>query len=373
MWRVFLMCLSTLISCCLAQTDYITCRLHSTFRQADNSDITVTCGANYIYLSILLCPIYYGGYNESLVALNGRFNISACYGMADFGASTPVLDFNISISQETVSLCGNSLVIVDQVDTGQLSAFSRVQFVNISGSVISQDPGNSPISYQQELQYQFSCRYLLQYMINNTENQEYTQPLQIPDAGLQLKTRIYVQVKAINLTNRFNVLLDRCYATTNPYPINSTYCDLFVGCDRNMQTVVDVNGVSQEARFSFEAFRFIEHQNMTISTFYLHCITRLCENSMCSSMLPNCVRKVRRGIQVNQYSSKVETVSSGPIKTKVDSGGPPSSSTQSTSSLSVNSETVAGVAILTCLLSVCCTGLVVFLMLYKKRRCVIHY
>ncbi|KAL7848656.1 hypothetical protein SRHO_G00202790 [Serrasalmus rhombeus] len=400
MWRILLVCLSTLISSCLAQTDYITCRLHSTFRQADNSDITVTCGANYIYLSILLCPIYYGGYNESLVALNGRFNISACYGVADFGASTPVLNFNISISQETVSLCGNSLVIVDQVDTGQLSASSRVQFVNISGSVVSQDPGNSPISYQQELQYQFSCRYLLQHMINNTEvsvsrmslavrgnrgsfistlsmnfftNQEYTQPLQIPDGGLQLKTRIYVQVKATNLTNRFNVLLDRCYATTNPHPINSTYYDLFVGCDRNRQTVVDVNGVSQEARFSFEAFRFIEHQNMTVSTFYLHCITRLCENSMCSSMLPNCVRKVRRGIQVSRYSSKVETVSSGPIKTKVDSGGPPSSSTQSTSSLSENSETVAGVATLTCLLSVGCTGLVVFLMLYKKRRCVIHY
>uniref|UniRef100_A0A3B4DWA3 ZP domain-containing protein n=1 Tax=Pygocentrus nattereri TaxID=42514 RepID=A0A3B4DWA3_PYGNA len=222
----------------------------------DNSDITVTCGANYIYLSILLCPIYYGGYNESLVALNGRFNISACYGVADFGASTPVLNFNISISQETVSLCGNSLVLTH-----------AVQFVNISGSVVSQDPGNSPISYQQVLQYQFSCRYLLQHMINNTEvsvmslavrgnrgsfistlsmnfftNQEYTQPLQIPD-------------------------------------------DFFM-CERNRQTVVDVNGVSQEARFSFEAFRFIEHQNMTVSTFYLHCITRLCENSMCSSMLP---------------------------------------------------------------------------------------
>ncbi|XP_036412779.1 zona pellucida-like domain-containing protein 1 [Colossoma macropomum] len=345
MWRMSLMCVITLIGCCSAQTDYITCRLHSTFRQADNSDITVTCGANYIYLSILLCPIYYGGYNESLVALNGRFNISACRGMADFGASTPVLNFNISIFQETMSLCGNSLVIVDQVDTGQLSAFSRVQFVNISGSVISQDPGSNPITYYQELQYQFSCPYPLQYLVNNTEvsvsrmslavrgnrgsfistlsmnlftNQEYTQPLQIPDGGLQLKTRIYVQVKANNLTNRFNVLLDRCYATTNPNPINSTYYDLFVGCNRDRQTVVDLNGVSQEARFSFEAFRFIEHQNKTVSTFYLHCITRLCENSMCSSMLPNCVKKVRRGIQVNQYSS--ETVSSGPIKTKVDSG-----------------------------------------------------
>lgn len=28
---------------------------------------------------------------------------------------------------------------------------------------------------------------------------------------------------------RFNVLLDRCYATTSPFPLNSTYYDLFVG------------------------------------------------------------------------------------------------------------------------------------------------
>ena len=28
---------------------------------------------------------------------------------------------------------------------------------------------------------------------------------------------------------RFNVLLDRCYATTSAFPLNSTYFDLFVG------------------------------------------------------------------------------------------------------------------------------------------------
>uniref|UniRef100_A0AAR2LK03 ZP domain-containing protein n=1 Tax=Pygocentrus nattereri TaxID=42514 RepID=A0AAR2LK03_PYGNA len=229
----------------------------------DNSDITVTCGANYIYLSILLCPIYYGGYNESLVALNGRFNISACYGVADFGASTPVLNFNISISQETVSLCGNSL-IVDQVDTGQLSASSRVQFVNISGSVVSQDPGNSPISYQQVLQYQFSCRYLLQHMINNTE-------VSVMSLAVRGNRGSFISTLSMNFFTEY----------TQPLQIPDDFFML-----NDWQTVVDVNGVSQEARFSFEAFRFIEHQNMTVSTFYLHCITRLCENSMCSSMLP---------------------------------------------------------------------------------------
>ena len=43
------------------------------------------------------------------------------------------------------------------------------------------------------------------------------------------------------------------------------------------------NGDSQKARFYFSAFRFIEQQNETISTYYLHCITRLCERSVCST------------------------------------------------------------------------------------------
>lgn len=53
-----------------------------------------------------------------------------------------------------------------------------------------------------------------------------------------------------------------------------------------MQTTVELNGDSQTANFSFEAFRFLEHNNMPISTFYLHCVTRLCEVSSCSSLKP---------------------------------------------------------------------------------------
>lgn len=45
-----------------------------------------------------------------------------------------------------------------------------------------------------------------------------------------------------------------------------------------------VNGQQQEARFSFEAFRFVQHKNRTLSTFYLHCSTRLCERSVCTSL-----------------------------------------------------------------------------------------
>lgn len=57
-------------------------------------------------------------------------------------------------------------------------------------------------------------------------------------------------------------------------------------CTRDAQTEVELNGASQRAHFSFEAFRFVEHKNQPISAFYLHCITRLCEVSSCSSLKP---------------------------------------------------------------------------------------
>lgn len=57
-------------------------------------------------------------------------------------------------------------------------------------------------------------------------------------------------------------------------------------CTRDAQTKLEQNGEAQSANFSFEAFRFVEHKNQPISTFYLHCITRLCEVSSCASLKP---------------------------------------------------------------------------------------
>ena len=54
-------------------------------------------------------------------------------------------------------------------------------------------------------------------------------------------------------------------------------------CSIDQLTTMLENGDSQKARFHFPAFRFIEQQNETISTYYLHCITRLCERSTCST------------------------------------------------------------------------------------------
>uniref|UniRef100_A0A8C9RJV5 Si:ch73-261i21.5 n=1 Tax=Scleropages formosus TaxID=113540 RepID=A0A8C9RJV5_SCLFO len=267
-----------------------------------NSDISVKCGTKTMELSILLCPVYYGGYNESLMSLNAQYLKAECHGRADWSVNPPVLKFSFPITEEGIS-------ITQEVGTGHFSDYSSVQSVNISGIIVSVDPSAGTITYRQELMYLFSCRYPLQYLINNTdlsvlavkdnngsfistlsmqlyEDGNYLKHLKIPEGGLKLKTKIFVEVKATNLTERFNVLLDRCYATTSPFPINSTSYDLFVGCNRDGQTMIIANGGKQEARFSFEAFRFVEHKNMTVSVFYLHCATRLCEKAICPSLLP---------------------------------------------------------------------------------------
>uniref|UniRef100_A0AAY4AFC2 ZP domain-containing protein n=1 Tax=Denticeps clupeoides TaxID=299321 RepID=A0AAY4AFC2_9TELE len=293
-----------------------------------NSDIMVTCGTDRMDLSILLCPVYYGGYNESLMALNAKFTTPECRGTPDVVTNPPVLKFSFPINEKFLSMCGNSLKISSDVGTGPFSDYSNVQSVNISGIISSLDPSVGTITYRQEILYQFSCRYPLQYLINNTEvrvslavkdnngsfistlsmslysDAAYTQPLLVPKTGLKLKTRIFVEVRASNLTDKFNVLLDRCYASTSPFPANSTYYDLFVGCTKDGQTVVPLNGIAQRAQFSFEAFRFVEHKNLTVSTFYLHCVTRLCENSSCASMLPvtsaTTQSEITEALKVNQ-------------------------------------------------------------------------
>ncbi|MBN3301533.1 ZPLD1 protein, partial [Amia calva] len=271
------------------------------------------CGTEKMELCILLCPIYFAGYNESLMALNNRHDNNECHGTPDWSVDPPTLKFNFSISESAVSICNNNLKITQEVGSGLFSDFSSVQSINISGTINSLDPNAGTITYSQEMMYMYSCRYPLQYLINNTqmgvsgvsiavkdnngsfistlsmhlfEDRFYIQKLVVPESGLQLKKRIFVQVKATNLTERFHVLLDRCYATTSPFPSASSYYDLFVGCTRDGQTVIEINGDNQTAKFSFEAFRFVEHKNMTVSTFYLHCATRLCERSTCQSLRP---------------------------------------------------------------------------------------
>ncbi|XP_031166573.1 zona pellucida-like domain-containing protein 1 [Sander lucioperca] len=323
------------------------------FSQATHSDIEVLCGSQTVHLKILLCPIYFNGYNESLLALNSEHSKDQCKGTPDWTADPPVVKFNVSITEEAITFCSSKLIITEEVGTGLFADFSNVQHIGIAGMICSEDPSKGAITYHQEVMYRFSCRYPLQYLVNNTQmsvsavslavkdnngsfisslsmrlysDRGYSSTLQIPPGGLDLKTRIYVEVKASNLNNRFNVLLDRCYATTSLFHVNTTYYDLFVGCNRDAQTVMGVNGAQQKARFSFEAFRFVQSKDVTFSTYYVQCATRLCVNSFCPNLIQNCTTgsnsRRRRSANDNQDTtvSDMATVSSGPITIRTDIG-----------------------------------------------------
>ncbi|XP_045898483.1 zona pellucida-like domain-containing protein 1 [Micropterus dolomieu] len=220
-----------------------------------NTDIMVQCGSKSVALHVFLCAIYYNGYNESLLALNSQHRKNHCKGIADWTVDPLVLRFNFSITKAAIVACSTKLTLIQGVGGGLFADFSNIQKVNISGSIHSEDSSTGAITYNPKLMYMFSCDYPLQYLVNQTQmsvsgvnlavqdnngsfistlsmqlysDNSYSSVLQIPPGGLQLKTRIFAEVKASNLTSRFNVLLDRCYATVLPFPINTTYYDLFI-------------------------------------------------------------------------------------------------------------------------------------------------
>ncbi|XP_035289617.1 zona pellucida-like domain-containing protein 1 [Anguilla anguilla] len=315
------------------------------YRRPEYTDISVECGTTTIDLAILVCPVIYTGYNESLLVMNNVQNNPDCKGTLDSTANPPVVRFKFPLNQ--TNACGSFFRTTSAAGTGIFSDFSNIQTVNISGVIRSNDPTIGIVTYNAELKYFYSCAYPLEYLVNNTQidvsassiavkdnngsfistlslelfsDPGYTLPMTIPPLGIELRTNIYVQVKATNLTSEYNVLLDRCYASTSVYPTNSTFFNLFVSCSRDQMTTMSVNGESQSARFSFPAFRFLEQQNETVSTYYLHCITRLCERSTCSSF-KQCNRKKREADStgITNGLSDSKTISGGPIITKSDS------------------------------------------------------
>ncbi|XP_028321793.1 zona pellucida-like domain-containing protein 1 [Gouania willdenowi] len=371
------------------------CLGHSTFRSPANSDIQVFCGSQSVHLHILLCPVYFNGYNESLLSLNSQHSKDQCKGTADWTVDPPVVKFNFSLSDEGITSCSSTLTVTQETGTGVFAAYSNIQNINVSGMICSKDPSTGTITYHQEVVYKFSCRYPLQYLVNNTQmsvaganvavrdnngsfistlsmrlysDNSYSSVLQIPTEGLELKTRIFVEVKASNLSSRFNVLLDQCYATTSLFPINTTHYDLFVGCNRDGQTVIEANGERQEARFSFEAFRFVQNVDATLSTYYVHCATRLCDNALCSSLIQNCTSNnlLRRSSVSDSHDTTVSdsaTVSSGLVTIRTDRGHMEASGGGESE---VNS-TVLAVSIIAGIAGTICLSLAAFIF-YQKQN-----
>uniref|UniRef100_A0A672HKL4 ZP domain-containing protein n=1 Tax=Salarias fasciatus TaxID=181472 RepID=A0A672HKL4_SALFA len=296
-------------------------------RRPQFNDIAVTCGTSSIGLAIQMCPVIYTGYNETLLILNHMMG-SACRATLDESVSPPVARFNFPLNM--THACGSIFRTTSAAGTGIFSDFSNIQTVNVSGIVRSVDPTTGTITYNAELKYYYSCAYPLEYLINNTQvdvsassisvkdnngsfistlsmelfaDANYTRPMVIPELGIELRTDVFVEVKATNLTGQYHVLLDRCYASISPLPSNSSFFNLFVPCSKDQLTTMIENGDSQSARFKFPAFRFIEQQNQTVSTYFLHCITRLCERSTCSTF-KQCNRRRKR----SSFDTSVEGI-----------------------------------------------------------------
>ncbi|XP_074535663.1 zona pellucida-like domain-containing protein 1 [Halichoeres trimaculatus] len=326
------------------------CVTSTTNRPPENSDIIVTCGTNHMSLAIYLCPIYQALYNESLMAINGQFDTPECLGDSDWDSVPPILKFSVLLNTSSVSACGIDMQITDEVGTGQFSDFSNVQRASVFGNITSKDTTLGLITYRPQILYKFSCVYPLQYLLNNTEvavsgvniainsnngSFEFALLMKLyldeahavnffsPPEGTKIKTKIYVAVTATNLTDRFHVLLDRCFATPEPNPNSDHFHDLIVGCPKDKYTVMRTNGESQNASFFFETFRFKMHDDLSVSTFYLHCVTRLCEVGTCDSLKPNCSQTEKRRKREAQDEPTTATVTSTVIRVSRDTNGEP--------------------------------------------------
>ncbi|XP_056416512.1 zona pellucida-like domain-containing protein 1 isoform X2 [Hyla sarda] len=331
--------------------------------------------------------------------MNDIFSNPGCQGSVDLSQDVPFLKFVFSVNDS--STCGSIFQINEVAGEGIFSSFSKIQYVNISGIIKSKDPNVGVITRSPELKYLYSCSYPLEYLMNNTRldvagnniaintnngsfistlsmqlylDERYGRPLIIPPTGLKINTTVFVEVRANNLTDKFNVLLDRCYASVSPYPTNSTYYDLFVGCQKDQFTFISINGDSQVARFYFTAFRFLEQYQQPISTFYLHCITRLCETSACNSFKPACKRRKRNARAAPNTSGSVSdpaTITSPAITTTGDNGELTSliSSDSNKDSHEIVS-TAVGLGITVGFLALLCTlmGGIVFLMHRRLQK-----
>lgn len=78
---------------------------------AENSDISVMCGTQYMDLSIYICPVYHALYNESLMVVN-NVDKPECYGTAVWNVDPPLLTFRFPINESAIASCNNTFTVV---------------------------------------------------------------------------------------------------------------------------------------------------------------------------------------------------------------------------------------------------------------------
>ncbi|TSQ58037.1 Zona pellucida-like domain-containing protein 1 [Bagarius yarrelli] len=293
-------------------------------RVPNNDDLKVDCGVSIIKLEVNLCTAQWAGFDPTGLALNGKHDNSACKGTIDTGVNPPIIRYELAINDTQGNLCRQSLQIVDEVPSasGPFGQFSKIQSVIITSFIDTPTSSGGIVSYSTDLYYHFSCRYPLEYLINNNKivassvsvatnekngsfidslsmsvysDSTFSYPLVVPPSGLQLKTKVYVEVKAVDLSGK---------------------------CVTDPRTSVLQNGITKNSRFSFEAFRFVEHRNQDKSSIFIHCILRLCEPEKCLSIVNDCNGKRRkRSVEVDNGKPTTATVSIGPLYTAAQTGG----------------------------------------------------
>lgn len=77
---------------------------------AENSDISVICGTQYMDLSIYICPVYNAMYNESLLVVN-NVDKPKCYGTAVWNVDPPLLTFRFPINESAIASCNNTFTV----------------------------------------------------------------------------------------------------------------------------------------------------------------------------------------------------------------------------------------------------------------------
>ncbi|KAK1153506.1 zona pellucida-like domain-containing protein 1, partial [Acipenser oxyrinchus oxyrinchus] len=317
-----------------------------------NDDMTVACGPQFITMTVNLCTALYAGFDPTGLAVNSRHNDSQCKGLIDSKVTPPVIRYSLPVNGTLDNICSNSIQASGELPFKSSSihptySFSSIQSVVISGYIDTPQSTSGLISYSTDLYYGFSCRYPLEYILNNTQiitssvsvavngnngtfistlsmklynDSSYTYPLSVPETGIPLKTKIFVQVRASNLTGSFYVLLDHCFATPDPFNMTLTERhDFFIGCSKDNQTTIIQNGDGLTSQFRFDAFRFLQHRDRKLSSIYLHCVTRLCQPSTCKDLKAACINSTRRRRDAETQplgSAETVTVSAGPIFTK---------------------------------------------------------
>ncbi|XP_075045720.1 zona pellucida-like domain-containing protein 1 [Mixophyes fleayi] len=314
-----------------------------------NSDIAVTCGPRDIQLSINVCPVYFANFNPNELALNGKHNQTACFGVMDNSTDFPIVKFSLRLDDSISNSCGHFIDVLNAAGSGEFSAYSTVQTVAISGYVDSLPIAEMGlVSYSTNLYYNFSCNYPLQYILKNTEmltsfgavavnsnNGSFISTLRMQifmdktfsnestsnGTIYNLLQTIYVQVSMNSSATSYNIYLDHCFATPSPFVTttsNDSY-SFFTGCSIQNKTTIISNGIDKAAKFSFTAFRFMQHSMQKTSSIYLHCIARLCESGSCpvsyhqlEQIYGKCSSSRKKRNAVPDATEPV-TVSSGPI------------------------------------------------------------